>query len=232
VSFCGLYYSCGGDAVQMGDGIEMRSEPAVAIKPAPATLTLEELWRDFSRDLRAFIVRRVARPADADDILQIVFLRMAKGLADLRDQDRVLAWMYALTRNAITDYYRAAAHRRELAVETVPDVPAGDDPLVEDDRRAVRDLAACLLPMLSNLSHEQATAVRMVDLEGQAQATAAAAAGISLSGMKSRVQRGRTALRQLLLACCEVSQDRRGHVHEYRSRNENCDCAAPSSSDG
>jgi RNA polymerase sigma-70 factor (ECF subfamily) len=210
----------------------MRSEPAVAIKSAPATLALEELWRDFSTQLRAFILRRVARPADADDILQIVFLRMARGLVDLRDQDRLLAWMYTLTRNAITDYYRAAVHRRELTVQAVPDVPADDGRLVEDDQRAVRDLAACLLPMLSSLSVEQAAAVRMVDLEGRAQAAAADAAGISLSGMKSRVQRGRTALRHLLLACCEVSQDRRGHVHEYRSRDGNCDCAASSTSDG
>jgi RNA polymerase sigma-70 factor, ECF subfamily len=203
-----------------------------AAAPEPAAATLDRLWRDFSRDLRAFILRRVTRPDDADDILQIVFLRMAQGLVDLRDQARLLGWMYTVTRNAITDYYRAAAHRREFAVEAVPDGPAGEHPVVEEDQLAMRDLAACLLPMLAGLSAEQAAAVRVVDLEARSHAAAADQAGVSVSGMKSRVQRGRAALRGLLLACCEVSQDRRGHVHEYRSRNADCDCAATSSSDG
>lgn len=189
--------------------------------------TLEELWRAFSHDLRTFIGRRVARPQDAEDILQIVFVRMAKGLSGLRDPDRLLGWMYTLTRNVITDYYRVASHRRELAVEVVPDlhsddgVPAGE----EDDQRAQRELAACLRPMLSMLPDDQAAALRMIDLEGMAQAAAAEAAGISLSGMKSRVQRGRAGLRQLVLDCCAVSQDRRGHLHDYESRSAACDCA-------
>jgi RNA polymerase sigma-70 factor (ECF subfamily) len=197
-------------------------ELVVAIETTP--VTLDELWRDFSRDLWAFIARRVARPEDADDIRQIVFLRMAKGLGGVRDQDRLLAWMYALTRNAITDYYRAAAHRRELAVDVVPDLPTDAEVPSEEDRRAVRELAACLSPMIQRLPEEQASAVRMVDLEGRAQAEAAVAAGISLSGMKSRVQRGRARLQRMLLDCCAVSQDPRGRVQEFRSRDPECNC--------
>ncbi|WP_068271634.1 sigma-70 family RNA polymerase sigma factor, partial [Aldersonia kunmingensis] len=185
---------------------------------------LDRLWRDFSRDLRGFIARRVATPEDAEDILQIVFLRMAKGLDNLRDRDRVLGWMYSITRNAITDYYRAAPHRHELAVDTLPDNPSDtdSDPDLGDDVQ--RELSACLQPMLSGLPTDQADAVRMVDLEAQTHVTAATSAGISVSGMKSRVQRGRAALRQRLVACCQVSQDPRGHVHDYQPRSGSCDC--------
>ena len=79
--------------------------------------------------------------------------------------------------------------------------------------------------MLTRLPDDQAAAVRMIDLDGQAQAAAARAAGITLSGMKSRVQRGRARLHQLLLDCCQISQDARGRIQEYSPRASRCDCA-------
>ncbi|MGW5151113.1 sigma factor, partial [Rhodococcus koreensis] len=60
-----------------------------ATAPHQEPADLEQLWRSFSSDVRAFIARRVSRPEDADDILSIVFLRMAKSLDNLRDQDRL-----------------------------------------------------------------------------------------------------------------------------------------------
>lgn len=190
------------------------------------TAGLETVWREFAHDLRAFIARRVSRPEDADDILQVVAVRMAQGLADLRDDAKLLAWMYALTRNAITDHYRSAVHRREVATDAVPDRPvdaAGD----EDDHAALREFASCLQPMLSRLPDDQAAAVRAIDLDGQPQAAAARTAGVSLSGMKSRVQRGRARLHQLLVDCCEVSQDPRGRIQDHRPRAATCACDTP-----
>ena len=200
-----------------------------ATAPHQEPADLEQLWRSFSSDLRAFIARRVSRPEDADDILSIVFLRMAKSLDNLREQDRILGWMYAITRNAITDYYRSAPHRRELAVDSVPDNRPDGEP--DADETAEKELASCLVPMLSGLPAEQAAAVRMVDLDARTNAAAASEVGISVSGMKSRVQRGRAALQAQLHACCQISQDRTGHVHDYEPRSGSCDCGATPSDD-
>ncbi|MGW4334189.1 sigma-70 family RNA polymerase sigma factor [Rhodococcus koreensis] len=201
-----------------------------ATAPHQEPADLEQLWRSFSSDLRAFIARRVSRPEDADDILSIVFLRMAKSLDNLRDQDRLLGWMYAITRNAITDFYRSAPHRRELVVDVVPDTPPDGESDV--DEAAEKELASCLVPMLSGLPAEQAAAVKMVDLDARTHAAAAGEAGISVSGMKSRVQRGRAALQAQLHACCEISQDRAGHVHDYQPRSGgSCACGATPTTD-
>lgn len=62
------------------------------------------------------------------------------------------------------------------------------------------------------------------ELGGLTQASAAAQLGLSTSGMKSRVQRARVQLRQLLVACCEMDLARRGDVMSYRSRRSPCDC--------
>ncbi|WP_280301818.1 sigma-70 family RNA polymerase sigma factor [Nocardia abscessus] len=207
------------------------SETAATTTPQRQHGDLEQLWRRFSSDLRAFIARRVPRPEDADDILSIVFLRMAKSLDNLRDQDRLLGWMYAITRNAITDYYRSAPHRRELPVDAVPDNPSAHGDELDTDAGAEKELATCLVPMLSALPAEQAAAVRMVDLDARTHAAAADEAGISISGMKSRVQRGRAALHAQLHACCQISQDRTGHVHDYQPRSGTCACGDTPTSD-
>ena len=114
----------------------------------------EALWRRFSDDVHAFILRRVARPEDAEDLTQLVFLRIVEGINGLRDEQRLTGWLYAMTRNAITDYYRAAARRREDTVEMVPDQPLSDEP-----DSAEHELAQCLLPLVDRLPAEQAQAI-------------------------------------------------------------------------
>jgi RNA polymerase sigma-70 factor (ECF subfamily) len=84
--------------------------------------------------------------------------------------------------------------------------------LDEDEGAALRELATCLAPMLSKLAPAYQEAIRIVDLEGATQQEAAERAGVSLSGMKSRVQRGRQQLRTLLEACCRIDLDRRGGI--------------------
>jgi RNA polymerase sigma-70 factor (ECF subfamily) len=174
----------------------------------------EALWRQFSDDVHAFILRRVARPEDAEDLTQLVFLRIVEGIDSLRDAQRLTGWLYAMTRNAITDYYRSAPRRREVAVEMVPDQPLSDEP-----ESAEHELAQCLLPLVERLPAEQAQAIRLVDLAGMSQTAAAARVRVSHSRMKSRVQRGRARLRELLLTCCHVERDVGGRVQGCASRD-------------
>lgn len=180
------------------------------------------LWSRFSADLRDYIARRVDRPEDVDDVLQTVFVRIQVGLGSLRDDDRLLGWIYTLTRNAITDHYRRASRRRELPVG---DLPTELHPLQEpqDGERGVAELAGCLRPMLTRLPAEQAAALELVELQGVSQAEAARRTGISLSGMKSRVQRGRGRLRALVLECCSIRQDARGVVQDVVLRGDGCE---------
>jgi RNA polymerase sigma-70 factor (ECF subfamily) len=73
--------------------------------------------------------------------------------------------------------------------------------------------------MIERLPGEYRQAVILVDLEGLAQQKAATQLGLSLSGMKSRVQRGRRQLKGMLEACCTIELDRRRGVIDYDVRN-------------
>jgi RNA polymerase sigma-70 factor (ECF subfamily) len=72
--------------------------------------------------------------------------------------------------------------------------------------------------MLRQLSREYRDAVVRTDLDGVSQNIVAKEAGVSVSGMKSRVQRGRRQLKAALEACCRIDLDRRGGVLSYEPR--------------
>ena len=180
-------------------------------------------WQELHDTLRAFIARRVRHQADVDDLVQRVLLQIVKGLGTLRDAERLPAWVYRTARNVLVDHYRSAGSRREFAAGDAVDLAAADasappELLNDEAGDAQRELAACLAPMLSRLSPAHQEAIRIVDLEGATQQEAARRAGVTLSGMKSRVQRGRQQLRAILEACCRIDLDRRGGVSSYAAR--------------
>ena len=185
-------------------------------------------WQELRGNLRAFIARRVQNQADVDDLVQRVLLQIVKGLDTLRDAGRLHAWVYRTARNVIVDYYRTGGSRREHAAGDAVDLGAADAAAPEsldDDGAALRELAACLRPMLGRLPPAYQDAIRIVDLEGATQQEAARRVGVSLSGMKSRVQRGRQQLREVLEACCRIDMDRRGGISAYTARQPDaCKC--------
>jgi len=187
----------------------------------------QEVWRHIHNGLRSFIAKRVVNEAEADDIAQDVWLKMQRGLDGLKDQTRLISWIYQIARHAIIDHYRAPGRGKEMPAGLAADLEAYQSSATrqavsEDSGRLRTELAGCLRPMIERLSGEYRQAVMLIDLEGLTQQEAAAQLGLSLSGMKSRVQRGRRQLKGMLEACCTIELDRRRGVTNYDVRDQNC----------
>jgi RNA polymerase sigma-70 factor (ECF subfamily) len=191
-----------------------------------ATPSTETAWVELHANIRGFVARRVRQPADVDDIVQQVFLRVHQALPTLRDAAKLPSWIYQTTRRTIVDHYRAPAQRREVpagaAIDVVPEARAAEVVSDEREESALRELAACLKPLMSKLAEADQEALRLVELDGVTQVAAARRLGLSVSGMKSRVQRARAHLRSALDECCRVALDSRGGVIEYERRGESC----------
>ncbi len=80
------------------------------------------------------------------------------------------------------------------------------------------ELAGCLRPMIDRLDTTYREALVLVELDRLTHRAAAERLGLSLSGMKSRVQRGRRRLKRLLRECCIIELDRRHRVVDYAVR--------------
>jgi RNA polymerase sigma-70 factor (ECF subfamily) len=202
----------------------MSLTPTVPDQPDAA---VESVWRDLHDPLLRFITRRVPDRASAEDILQEVMLRLHRHADEIRRVDSVSGWMHTISRNAITDYYRAAA-RREVPVDNPTPI---DEPDPVDGLEPGRgELTGCLEPLLARLPPTYQEALQLTDLDGLTQAEAGARLGLSASGMKSRVQRARSQLRDLFSDCCDIHLDRRGGVIDYQPRGSGaCSCTTTAS---
>lgn len=176
---------------------------------------LESLYNEFSLRLNRFVMGRVYDKAMAEDIVQDVFAALAAENID--EIDNVSGWLYRVARNTIIDHHRSAARRRELPTE-LTQLP--ESPVEGDDDHAIWDeIVTCLQPFLDGLAPAHREALEMTDLGGITQADAAQRVGISVAGMKSRVQRARSELLHDLQDCCAITRDGRGRPIEWKSRD-------------
>ncbi|HET9013184.1 MAG TPA: sigma-70 family RNA polymerase sigma factor [Gemmatimonadaceae bacterium] len=174
--------------------------------------------------VRALVAMRVAQPADADDITQDVLERVLRRRAQLRDAERADAWLARIVRNAVVDHHRQRRLPAPADPAVLDAVAVGDD----DRPSASGRLAPCVQPLVDSLPPPYAEALRLTDLGTHTQEDAAARLGLSASGMKSRVQRGRRLLEAALHGCCTVERDTRGALTDIAPQpRSRCGASAP-----
>ena len=164
-------------------------------------------WRDIEARLRPYVARRVASAAEVDDLVQEILVRVHKGLATLRDEESFGGWVYRIAARAIVD--AAKSHARDPIARGADVVDAAG---VGSDEAAdlQLELGECVALFVARLPSPYREAITLTELQGLTQKDAAEMLGTSLSGMKSRVQRGREKIRAMFEECCEISVDCRG----------------------
>ncbi len=166
-------------------------------------------WLAFVEPLRAFLRKRVPPGVDADDVAQDVFLRLARHEATIADVRDLEAWVYRVARSALADALRAEQRRAKRASDEDPDALSATP---DDDEEGRAELSACVRPFVKSLPPAFRRAIELTAVQGLTQEEAAKREGISLSGMKSRVQRARAAVVKEIQHCCGLKRDARGSV--------------------
>jgi len=170
---------------------------------------LKTAWRAHEPELRAWLRRRLGNAAEADDLLQDLFLKALRQGERFCSVLNARAWLFEVARNALADKMRVT----RLTVELPDDL--ADAP---DETQTVDELTACLPRVLSELSSEDREAITLCDLQGMAQAEFAAIKGLGLSAAKSRLQRARQRLKQRMTDGCQVQLDAAGRVSDFVPR--------------
>ncbi|NKB57547.1 MAG: sigma-70 family RNA polymerase sigma factor [Alphaproteobacteria bacterium] len=182
---------------------------------------MEIAWREFEQKLKSYVSRRVGG-GHADDVVGDILLRLVKSRDKLEGATNPNAWVYRVAANVITDHHRKRVRENNAADTSARE--AQTDGLEEQaDTSETAALAKCLIPMINDLPAPYGEALIMTEIDGLSQSAAAKKLGLSVSGMKSRVQRARQKLKSVLLRCCDVAFDRRGGVLDYRQKNLQCD---------
>jgi RNA polymerase sigma-70 factor (ECF subfamily) len=183
-------------------------------------LSTEEIWTRLGDPLRVFFGRRVQDANVAEDLLQESFVRVHDKLATLGDEERLVPWVFRIARNLLAEHRRGRRAADELGEDDVV-VSAAPD---EDNFNA--EVERWLGAMIAELPPDYAQALELTEIEGLSQKAVAERLGLSLSGARTRIQRGRERLRARLLDCCHLDFDRRGNVVGYERRGGCAGCSS------
>lgn len=176
-------------------------------------MRIEDIWPQYRARLKAFLHARVSNPADVDDLLQEISVKVFTGLPGLKDPAKLQPWLFQTADRAIIDHYRksgrAQPHPEDLWYH-------------RDDPETRQDLEGCVEPFIRGLAEETADMLMAIDIHGMSQRDYAQAQGLSYSTLKSRVQKGRAELREAFEDCCTISMDVRGNISDVLEKAGTC----------
>jgi RNA polymerase sigma-70 factor (ECF subfamily) len=157
-------------------------------------------------------LRMLGSPQPAEDATQEAFIAAFRAVSRFR-RGSLRAWLFRIAANVCYDELRRRRSRPQVPLEaSVGDERPAAEPASPDEpleERAVRqELARCLEGGLASLPADQRLAVILRDVQGLAYEEVAEATGASLGTVKSRISRGRAALRDFLLAQGELLPSR------------------------
>lgn len=170
-------------------------------------------WKNHKAQLRSYVIKRIDDIDAVDDILQDVYIKASSNLHQLKSKGSLKGWLYRIAHNTIMDFYRS-----RQPYEALPDDLIAEE---QDSGKQARDeLAQCLRPLIDELPEKYGTPLRLAELEGISQQAIAEKLGLSLSGAKSRVQRGRVKFREQMMACCDFEMDE-GRISDFTPKDPN-----------
>ena len=178
-------------------------------------MELATIYTEFHKVLLGFIKSKVNNHEDAEDILQNVFVKVATGVDDLNRKEKLQSWIYTIARNSIVDYYRSNTTQKSIAIEDDISESFSDD----EYNDTTKGLDCCLINFVDQLPEEYRNVILDVEMNGLKQKDLTEKYGLAYSSIRSRVQRGRDKLKQLLLECCNIQWDTRGNILDVQFRS-------------
>ena len=170
-----------------------------------------KIWNEYHINLSKFVINRINETEDASDIIHDIFLKIQKGLSGLESDKKIHSWIFTIARNAVIDYYRKKKSKT-ITVEFLPEVIDVQGPGAEEE------ISRCLLPMVAKLPAIYRETLILSQFRSMTNREVVAKLGISVSGVKSRVQRGRFLLKEMLLDCCNFELDSKRRIVDYEPK--------------
>lgn len=181
------------------------------------TKEVTNIWTTFHKELKAFVLNKTRNSADTDDILQDVFIKIIHNIEKVNQAENLRHYLYGIVRNAINDYFR---NKKQIV-----DSSEFEEKITEEETQSLNTTIAegCIKPFINKLPDNYRDALLITEFQDISQKDLAKRLNISYSGAKSRVQRGKEKLKELILNCCAYQSDKYGNLID--AEDKNCACS-------
>lgn len=168
----------------------------------------KEIWERYSSELRGYLTAKTGNKELAEDVLQEVFVKVHVNKSQLKSAAKLRSWLYRIATNTLNDFFRKKEYLPPVLLKQENEVPE-------------HSAENCLLPLIEEMPDKYRQALLLSEIEELKQDQVAKILGISVSGAKSRIQRGRKLLQEGYMHCCNYSLNEKGLlVGEHKSEEE------------
>lgn len=172
--------------------------------PVPCLL---DTWATNETALYRWLTQHCSCQDLAYDLLQETFLRALQRERAFCDIENQKAWLFTVAKNLLIDEWRKSGR--------LEPIPENNDLYTLDfraEREPIDSLAQCLPKALACLSEEDRSVIEFCDLQGHSQQEFAKLHHLTVTAVKSRIQRARPKLRAQLKVNCHITFDEQHKV--------------------
>lgn len=172
-------------------------------------MEFNKIWEKSRAPLESFIKTKVNDPFVVKDILQEVSIKLLDNLKRKTSINDYQTWIFQVTRNTIVDHYRKKEKQPKLlATSTEEDVPTNN---------CVCDLSGFVIK--NYLPKEYGTPLYLSDIERKSQKEISQILDLSLTATKSRIQRGRKKLKEVIIEWVNISYNDKGQITDFKIKD-------------
>lgn len=165
-------------------------------------MNTHDIWKLYSEDIKHFILSKVKDNAVTDDLLQETFIKVHTKLNQLNDETKLKAWLFSIARYTVMDYFREQ--------NVIHDIDEGS--LVYEEDHQHHSQQDCLRGIIKSLPKKYRTPLFLADIKGLKQAEVSETLHLSLSTVKSQIQRGRKLIAKGFMDCCDLTLNNDGYL--------------------
>lgn len=175
-------------------------------------MAFNEIWDKHKGHLLNFIKTKMDNEHDAEDVLQEVSIKLHRNLTQKTEIKDHKTWLFQVTRNTIADHYRKNKKEPKLSINQ-PEINTCSSV-------CVCDLSGFVIQ--TYLPEKYSQPLYLSDMEQKPQQEIAEILGLSLTATKSRIQRGRKKLKDLISECIVIVYNDKGQICDFQLKN-NCE---------
>ena len=175
-------------------------------------MTTQQVWTQYSLDLKQFIISKVKDVNIADDILQDTFIKIYNNLHNLKDITKLKSWVFTIARNSILDHFKTTNKTFEFA-NFERETELLENTHTEKD---------CLRGILQNLPKKYRDPLFLSHIKGIKQQDVAKQLNLPLPTVKSQIQRARKLIAEGFMTCCGFTLNEKGKLVGEIREKEDC----------
>jgi RNA polymerase sigma-70 factor (ECF subfamily) len=163
---------------------------------APPSHSRNQILAEHHGRFLAFLRRRVAGDAVAEDILQDAYTKSLETIGDVRGDESVVGWFFRVLKNAVIDHYRKVGAQQKAHAQVQGEAESSFEPELR------QNICTCVNAVLPTLKPEYAEIVGQVELGERSIGDVASEKGLTTNNATVRLHRARAALRRRLVEVC------------------------------